>query len=235
MNMPELIEQLDSWLHELEGKHPGEWGVLPDIGLYMDQVQTYIDRQLMLYHRDDNERLLTPAMINNYIKDNLIPRADVKKYTPVHLALLIMIGTLKQVLSIPNLNRLLSGYRESSEVADLYNRFIAVQHAALKENASQVLAETKALAAAAAAAANNQPQDGLAVSETSESAEDAERDQNLATEEDTAAALRNLALQLSIEARTRILIAEKIIALLAAPKPPAKQEEPARKAAAPKT
>ena len=47
-----------------------------------------------------HERLLTPAMINNYIKDRLIPRAEAKKYTPAHLALLIMIGTLKQVLSI---------------------------------------------------------------------------------------------------------------------------------------
>jgi hypothetical protein len=231
MNMPDLIEQLDSWLHELEGKHPVEWGVLPDIGLYMDQVQTYIDRQLMLYHRDDHERLLTPAMINNYIKDNLIPRADVKKYTPVHLALLIMIGTLKQVLSIPNLNRLLSGYRESSEVADLYNRFNEVQHASLKENASQVLAEIKALAAASAVAeATSRPPAVLAGLAAGESATGTETENCAATEEDTAAALRNLALQLSIEARTRILIAEKIIALLAAPKPP-KPEEPARRAA----
>jgi hypothetical protein len=224
-NMPELIEQLDGWLHELEGKHPAEWGLLPDIGLYMDQVQTYIDRQLALYHRDDNERLLTPAMINNYIKDNLIPRADIKKYTPVHLALLIMIGTLKQVLSIPNLNRLLSGYRESSEVADLYRCFLEVQHASLKENASAVLDELKVLSAMSGKLASAD-QTASEAAESEAGALDANRAE---AEEDIAAALRNLALQLSIEARTRILIAEKIIALLAAPKPPLKADEAAKK------
>jgi hypothetical protein len=213
--MPEIIDQLAIWLQELENKHPAEWAMLPDIGLYMDQVQTYIDRQLTLYHRDDNDRLLTPAMINNYIKDNLIPRADMKKYTQVHLGLLIMIGTLKQVLSIPNLNQLLSAYRDSTDVADLYGRFLEVQRSSIKENASQVLAQSKALSDA-----------------------HLERDANgeagevAASDDGTAAALRHLALQLSIEARTRILIAEKIIAMLAVPKTPVKAEEPARKAAA---
>jgi hypothetical protein len=212
--MPELIDQLAGWLQEMENKHPAEWAMLPDIGLYMDQVQTYIDRQLTLYHRDDNDRLLTPAMINNYIKDSLIPRADMKKYTQVHLALLIMIGTLKQVLSIPNLNQLLSAYRDAADVSGLYGSFLEVQRESLKENASQVLEETQALSTA-------QHQQDMADGTTGGAPAD----------DGTAAALRHLALQLSIEARTRILIAEKIIAMLAASKAPPKPDEPARKSA----
>ena len=80
--MSDQIEQLNHWLAGLDSKNPAEWGLLPDIGLYMDQVQTYIDRQLGLYRRDEDDRLLSPAMINNYIKDNLIPRAEVKKIQP---------------------------------------------------------------------------------------------------------------------------------------------------------
>jgi hypothetical protein len=204
MNMSDIVEQLASWLEELDGKYPAEWSMLPDIGLYMDQVQTYIDRQLGLYRRDASDRLLTPAMINNYIKDNLIPRADIKKYAPVHLALLIMIGTMKQVLSIPNLNQLLSAYRESAEVEDLYSRFLQVQRASLHDNCSQVLEETKELPIPL-------PESG--------------------GDKETAAALRNLALELSIEARTRILIAEKIISLLADPK----AEDPGKKASVSKS
>jgi hypothetical protein len=199
--MPEIIGLLAAWLKDLDGKQPAEWGMLPDIGLYMDQVQTYIDRQLALYRRDDADRLLTPAMINNYIKDNLIPRADAKKYVPVHLALLIMIGTLKQVLSIPNLNQLLSESRNAADVDELYSRFLQVQKASLRDNCRQVLAQTQKLPEAT---------DGKGGPETE-------------------AALRNLALELSIEARTRILIAEKIIALLAAQtNEPGKKPAPAK-------
>ncbi len=195
--MAEQIDQLNQWLNGLAVKHPAEWELLPDIGLYMDQVQTYIDRQLGLYRRDENDRLLTPAMINNYIKDNLIPRAEIKKYAPIHLALLIMIGTLKQVLSIPNLNQLLSTFRDPAEVSAFYSRFLQIQRSSLRDNASQVLAETKKLS-------TDEPSDDK--------------------EPDTSAALRNLALELSIEARTRILIAEKILEFLAVP-PTAEQTE----------
>lgn len=186
--MSNQIDQLNEWLADLDSKHPAEWDMLPDIGLYMDQVQTYIDRQLGLYRRDEKDRLLTPAMINNYIKDSLIPRAESKKYAPVHLALLILIGTLKQVMSIPNLNQMLTVYREPEEVAALYNHYREIQRSSLTDIASQVLSQTNVLQNDA----------------DSPDAENAE-------------ALRNLALELSIEARTRILIAEKILALLAVP------------------
>lgn len=194
--MNDQIEQLNQWLAGLDGKNPADWSLLPDIGLYMDQVQTYIDRQLTLYRRDDNDRLLTPAMINNYIKDSLIPRAEVKKYNPTHLALLIMIGTLKQVLSIPNLSHLLSAYREPADVEVLYSHYRQIQQASLQDIVEQVSTETHAL-----------------------------QDAGGGSPVETADAMRGLALELSIEARTRILIAEKILALLAEPKP----DEPAEK------
>jgi hypothetical protein len=190
LGMNEQIDQLNQWLAGLDSKHPAKWDLLPDIGLYMDQVQTYIDRQLVLYRRDENDRLLTPAMINNYIKDNLIPRAEAKKYNPAHLALLIMIGTLKQVMSIPNLTQLLSTIRSAEDVEALYDHFLQIQRDSLKGNAGQVLHETQTLL-------------------TSENESEASADKASET------ALRNLALELGIEARTRILIAEKIISLLA--------------------
>ncbi len=183
--MHESIEKLNKWLEEMDSKHPADWDMLPDIGLYMDQVQTYIDKQLTLYRRDEKDRLLTPAMINNYIKDDLIPRAVSKKYSPTHLALLIMIGTLKQVLSMQNLSRLLSDCRDPQDAAELYSRFKDIQRNSLSESALQAKKETRSLL------------------------EDIPADDE--------SALRGLALQLSIEARTRILIAEKILVLLDQP------------------
>ncbi len=186
--MHDSIRELEKWLADIEGKHPVEWDMLPDIGLYMDQVQTYIDKQLSLYRKDDQDRLLTSAMINNYIKDGIIPRADSKKYSPTHLSLLIMIGTLKQVLSMQNLNRLLSSIRDPQDAASLYCRFLEIQNDALSESARLAREETHLL-------------------------EDSDAD----TMQDHDTALRGLALKLSIEARTRILIAEKILAMINQP------------------
>lgn len=195
--MNESIEQLNKWLGEMEGKHPADWDLLPDIGLYMDQVQTYVEKQLTLYRRDEKDRLLTPAMINNYIKDDLLPRAVSKKYSPAHLALLIMIGTLKQVLSMQNLNRLLAECREPDDVAELYSRFIDIQHKSLSESAQQVKKESQTL----------------------------QKDFPADDEAD----LRGLALHLTIEARTRILIAEKILSLLDQPADSESAARPDRK------
>ncbi len=186
--MHEPIRELEKWLADMEGKQPVEWDLLPDIGLYMDQVQTYIDKQLSLYRKDDQDRLLTSAMINNYIKDGMIPRADSKKYSPTHLSLLIMIGTLKQVLSMQNLNRLLSSCRDPQAAASLYSRFLEIQKDALSESSRLTRNETQLL-------------------------QDTEADSC----EDNETALRGLALKLSIEARTRILIAEKILAMVNQP------------------
>lgn len=207
----ERIDGLNEWLGDLAGKHPVDWDLLPDIGLYMDQVQTFIERQLRLYQNDAREHLLTPAMINNYIKDGLIPRAESKKYNPTHLALLIMIGTLKQVLSIQNLKDLLSDCRKSEDVTALYRHFLAVQQEALQENAAQLLDETSKLRLVQQQTSQSEARDSsekmqpdLSVTST---------DQNRQSPEQTEA-LRSLALELSIEARVRILIAERILSML---------------------
>jgi hypothetical protein len=176
----------------------------------MDQVQTFIERQLRQYQNDARERLLTPAMINNYIKDGLIPRAEAKKYNPAHLALLIMIGTLKQVLSIQNLKDLLSESRNPDDIAALYHHFLSVQQQALQENVAQVIVETNQLPLA---------QDHVQLAATEGDAEKPPADDKLdasvpGQSREQTEALRSLALELAIEARVRILIAERVLSML---------------------
>lgn len=173
--------QLEQWLAELADFQPAQWEQLPDIGLYMDQVQTWIERQLQFYRLDAKDRLLTPAMVNNYIKDNLMPRADGKKYAPSHLALLSMIGALKQVLSMADLKALLGDCRTVDQIAPLYASFLTIQDQTLANQTASVLQRTSDLPESAA------------------------------TQRE---ALRQLALEWAIEARVRVLLAEKILALL---------------------
>ena len=60
------MEEIRELKERLEGERPVEWEALPDIGLYMDQLISYMPRQLIRYGEGES---LTSAMVNNYIKD----------------------------------------------------------------------------------------------------------------------------------------------------------------------
>ena len=60
---------------------------IPNIPLYMDQVLSFLDEQLMSYKRFDDDKIMTKTMINNYTKNNLLPPPDKKKYSKNHLIL----------------------------------------------------------------------------------------------------------------------------------------------------
>ena len=48
-----------------------DWNDLPDIDLYMDQ--DYLPgKAASVFSRNDDEKLITPAMINNYVKNEII-------------------------------------------------------------------------------------------------------------------------------------------------------------------
>ena len=87
---------INALLEQLQTQRPVSWEQLPDFALYMDQVLSYMDRQFI---RFDGEDALTAAMVNNYTKSGLVPRADGKKYNREHLAYLTVVGILKHVLS----------------------------------------------------------------------------------------------------------------------------------------
>ena len=81
----------------------------PSLNLYMDQVLEILSKNAIFL---DKEEKLTSAMVNNYIKEGLLPRAKGKKYSKQHVALLTLISRLKQVLSV----------KEISSVMDLFGK-----------------------------------------------------------------------------------------------------------------
>lgn len=73
---------------------------IPDIDLYMDQVNIFFEKKLSYLKRNEEDKLLTKTMINNYTKAGILMPSNKKKYTPQHISLLILIYKLKQILSI---------------------------------------------------------------------------------------------------------------------------------------
>ncbi len=125
--MEPLKETLLNWADELD-KHklPG-WDALPDIDLYMDQIITYLERQMAVYMQSPEEKPITPAMINNYVKSEVIPRPQQKKYTREHLVYLMAILNLKQVLSLSDISRLIAYKNAGEPIQDLLSEFNSIQ------------------------------------------------------------------------------------------------------------
>jgi len=101
---------------------PVEWEQIPDLGLYMDQVITFITRTYEPLYGEDIHSYLSASMINNYVKSKLIPRPTGKKYSREQIALLTMIVALKQTSSMEDIRRMLT-LEELRTVKDLYAAF----------------------------------------------------------------------------------------------------------------
>ncbi|MBE6829713.1 MAG: DUF1836 domain-containing protein [Ruminococcaceae bacterium] len=136
--MSEAAEQISKWAEEIEEYSSVDWERLPEIYLYMDQVLTYMNKQLSLFERNESTGLLTSSMINNYVKDGVLPRPEQKKYSREHLAMLMVICMLKQVLSIQDISSLLKTLLEDASKDDMYRRFCEAHSVALKEVGDRV-------------------------------------------------------------------------------------------------
>ena len=138
--MNDGIEKIKEWAQEMENYEAIPWDRLPEIDLYMDQVITYMDRQLDGFQRIKANKLLTPSMINNYVKDKVLDRPEQKKYSRNHLAILTFICMLKPVLAIQDISSLLHALLQDDTKQELYDTFCSFQSQALHEVCGQVLA-----------------------------------------------------------------------------------------------
>ena len=130
------MEEIQELRQRLSQQRPVDWESFPDIGLYMDQIISYMPRQLIHYGEGD---VLTSAMVNNYIKDGLLPRAEGRRYSRIHLAYLTAICVLKQVLSVKEAKRLIAtGTRRKRDTEELYAYFCRQLSAALTETAESM-------------------------------------------------------------------------------------------------
>ena len=130
------MEDLLALCERLRQQRPTDWDQLPDFALYMDQVLSYMDRQVIRFDEDDG---LTAAMVNNYTKSGLVPRAEGKKYNRDHLAYLTAICVLKQVLSAKDIDLLIREIvDEGSGVKEGYGAFCAALDKTLCATADEV-------------------------------------------------------------------------------------------------
>ena len=124
-----LLEQKYALICEKLASHKlPRWESFPDIELYMDQVVAVMEKALSLYNKvgEEESKLITPSIINNYVKLKVIPAPNKKKYNREHLAYLVMICILKQTLAISSVVKIIESNLESKTISELYNEFCSI-------------------------------------------------------------------------------------------------------------
>lgn len=107
---------------------------IPNIGLYMDQITTFMDDQLQACKRYEDDKILTKTMINNYAKNNLLPPPEKKKYSKEHVLTLLFIYYFKNLLSINDIQSILHpltehyfGNKDGFTMEDVYNEVFRLE------------------------------------------------------------------------------------------------------------
>ena len=100
-------ERIKKKLREILSTKKIEPEDIPDIGLYMDQVTTFMENKLAATKRYPDDKLMTKTMINNYTKNRLLPPSLKKKYSREHVIVILMIYYLKNMLSITDIKAVL--------------------------------------------------------------------------------------------------------------------------------
>ncbi len=103
--------------------HIPRWQELPTIDIYLDQLVTYLEEYLNKYIGSEENPVITKTMINNYVKQQVIPAPIKKKYRKDHIAYLFVICVLKQVYSINDISHLISYAGETTNLVLAYNQF----------------------------------------------------------------------------------------------------------------
>ncbi len=150
------MQDIKNYIEKVNNHSLPRWQQLPDFELYMDQVislmQKYIEPYIL------SEDALTPSMINNYVKLDVLPAPIKKRYSKDHIARLIVICLMKKQLSITTISNLIKVETEEKGIDNFYNSFITEYELAAKNTLLQINGENTlkgALSLAINAAANH--------------------------------------------------------------------------------
>ncbi len=113
----------DFYTQDIADFHLPRWNEFPEIELYIDQVTTFLQSNLLLFYPEAKTSFLTPSMINNYVKQGILERPEKKKYNRSHLAHLFVICILKRLFSIADIGKSISCMKKEYSVEDGYNLF----------------------------------------------------------------------------------------------------------------
>jgi len=126
-------EKLENYLVKLDKFSLPDYEDFPPIDLYMEQVISYVSESLGDFYNGDDEAIITPFMVNNYVKAKIINPPTEKKYNRDHVAYLMAISLLKSVVPMKDIATFIDLDKNVfSDNRNLYDFFKAIQDETLK-------------------------------------------------------------------------------------------------------
>lgn len=120
-----FLQKLDRWQAYMERFRLPDWDALPDMELYVDQVVNLTGRYLDLIPQDSKNPVVTASIINNYVRLKVMPAPVKKRYGRRHLAYVVMICTLKQSMTLTEIQRILPNDMDDIQARRAYNDFVS--------------------------------------------------------------------------------------------------------------
>ncbi len=115
---------------------------IPDLDLYIDQILMLFEDKLGDTRRREKDKILTKSMVNNYSKERMIRPMKGKKYTREQVLQILMICSLKNMLSIGDIKQVMTILMENGiEAKGLEEIFSTnrVNQQKVKESISHIL------------------------------------------------------------------------------------------------
>lgn len=116
------VEKSDLGRRLVEYRLP-RYDELSEFDIYMAQLTAILDKHLAEFLIPGEEKTLTASMINNYVQKGVIKPPVNKKYSRIHIIHLLIIGILKQVLSINEIAQLIKLQIRRYPIRLAYNFF----------------------------------------------------------------------------------------------------------------
>ena len=135
--MKDINSSLNFWLDELEKYEVTPYEKLPDIDLYMDQMITYLERNLNTFSLSSLDKQITSSMINNYVKSDTIPNPVGKKYNKEHIALILEICMLKKAINISDIKQIIDSEYQNTLFSETYNDFASKTNEILHKTSNE--------------------------------------------------------------------------------------------------
>ncbi|QSX07070.1 DUF1836 domain-containing protein [Sedimentibacter sp. zth1] len=115
-----------------------QYNKIPNIALYMEQVLTFLNEELEQYKTNDDDKLYTKSMINNYVKAQILTKPNNKKYTSNQVVEIIIIFYLKQILTIDDIKSLFDNTLDKNNIKNVYDLYLNYTTKALSNTNSEI-------------------------------------------------------------------------------------------------
>lgn len=122
--------------------HMPRYNDLPELELYMDQVISVTDKYLGAVFAT-GDTVLTPSMINNYVKNRVIPPPEKKKYNRGHMAKLLVICILKPSMEISAISDIIERSEKLYGTQKMFDTFAEMYENRLSALAGEIGAQLK--------------------------------------------------------------------------------------------